>query len=517
MMKKISVVIPVYRAADTLRRCVESIVYGAEKDLEIILVEDCSDDSSWPLCQSLAAEYDNVICLQNEKNSGVSFTRNQGLAIAQGEYILFVDSDDWVSGNYAYELLQTAEAHPDAMALCGFRFYDRVEGYERDYLWNDCRNREETADQTRFFDLYEKVLLQQLWNKIFQRSVIEKAHIRFDETQSMGEDFQFVLDYMEAAGIQQCVVRDAAFYHYIRANSHSLMSKFAINEVRKSFARFERLRRLCADTEQSHRQYEQHVEKLKSNFVYHISRSNKLDKQEKLEKIEQVMEDGQARRHLQQQRTVFVKESVLAMAQKATRLPKRIRGRVQRDHMQRWLKKQRKMLHRKDVSIISQNCIGGVFSHDMGLQFLSPTVNLYFCAEDFVKFASDIARYLPQTPQMHWGETYPIGVIEDISIHFMHFDSCKEAKESWLKRCRRVDPEKIVILSTDRNGFTEEVFQKWTEIPYPKVLFTANPAFAQQPGSIYYPQYRSQGCVPDLIPKREFYKDDVLMTTVNQL
>ena len=98
-MPKISVIIPVYKAAGTLRRCVESIIFGEEQDLEVILIEDCSPDSSWDVCRQLAQEYSHVRCLQNDQNRGVSYTRNRGMDAATGQYILFVDSDDWVSGD----------------------------------------------------------------------------------------------------------------------------------------------------------------------------------------------------------------------------------------------------------------------------------------------------------------------------------------------------------------------------------------------------------------------------------
>ena len=96
MHGQISVIIPVYNAEKTLERCVESIIYGAIRDISVILVDDCSNDGSWECCQDLSNRYPNVYCYQNEKNKGVSYTRNHGLEVAKSEYILFVDSDDWV-------------------------------------------------------------------------------------------------------------------------------------------------------------------------------------------------------------------------------------------------------------------------------------------------------------------------------------------------------------------------------------------------------------------------------------
>ena len=109
MTCKVSVIIPVYNAEGTIRRCVESLVYGKERDIEVILVDDCSSDGSREVCQELDDEFQNVVIVRNKDNSGVSFTRNHGLEKAKGKYIAFVDSDDWVSGNYIKELYETAE------------------------------------------------------------------------------------------------------------------------------------------------------------------------------------------------------------------------------------------------------------------------------------------------------------------------------------------------------------------------------------------------------------------------
>ena len=91
MAYKASVIVPVYNAEKTLRRCVESIALGQERNIEIILIDDCSEDHSWELCLEIAQEFPNIIVAQNERNSGMSFTRNHGLTFAQGKYVLFVD------------------------------------------------------------------------------------------------------------------------------------------------------------------------------------------------------------------------------------------------------------------------------------------------------------------------------------------------------------------------------------------------------------------------------------------
>lgn len=520
MACKASVIVPIYNAEKTLRRCVESVVLGQERDIEVILVDDCSKDRSWELCQKLAQEFSNVTSVQNERNSGVSFTRNRGLELAQGNYVLFVDSDDWVSGRYVSRLVGTAAEHQTALTLCGFRFHEEVAGYQVDYLWDHSGESLILIQQDQFFGLQEKVLLQSPCNKAFLRSVVLERHICFDETQSMGEDFQFVLDYMEAACIQQCVIVNEPLYHYIRANSTSLMSKFGLVERENELERLAQLKRICGCGSSSiHEQYTRAVDTLKKNYVYHTMHSNTLSRAQKIQYIQDVLGNENAVRTYRQYRLLIRKERLAQFLNNIQKLPDRFYGRLQRVQLQRFILRQREQFAAAEqrISIISQNCIGGVLYHDLGLEFSSPTINLFFRGPDFVRFVLDLEKYFNLAPIITWGESYPIGHLNDVEIHFMHYDTCSEAKAAWNRRKTRVDWEHILVLCTDMEDFTDEVFENWKKISYPKILFTSNAAFAGEQDTVYYPQYQSMGHVPDLIPKREFYRSGKVMTTLNHL
>lgn len=514
MQYRASVIIPVYNAEKHLRRCVESIALGQERNLEIVLIEDCSQDASWKICQALRAEFPNIVAIRNEHNGGVSFTRNQGLACAQGEYILFVDSDDWVSARFAKKLLETACQYPDCLSICGLHFIDHVHGEQRDYLWDDGAPRIIEVAADGLFDLSDRFLLQQLWNKVFRRDLIEKYRIRFDENQSMGEDYQFVLDYLEASGCNRCAVLNEPLYYYIRWNTSSLMSTFGFVQNQQEYMRVEQLYRVSggADTARRNRM----LQSIRENYVYHIARNPNRSSQEKLDAIEAVIGDGQSRRHYIRQKMIQSKENALLGLVKMKALPARISGRQLRNRRDALAARMKTQLREQDFSVISQNCIGGVLYHDMGLQFLSPTVNLFFTAPDFVRFVLNLEHYLDIDPIMAWDETYPVGNIEDITIHFMHYGTCAEARQDWNRRKARIDKEKILVLCTDMEGFTQDVFAQWQKITYPKLLYTANAAFAAHPDTVFYPQYQSVGHVPDLIPKREFYRDGRLIALLNQ-
>lgn len=511
---KASVIVPVYHAETTLRRCVESIVLGQERDIEVILVEDCSKDRSWNVCQELAQEFSNVIAVQNERNSGVSFTRNRGLELAQGSYVLFVDSDDWVSDKYARGLLSLAEEHPSALPIAGLHFIDKVHGIMREYIW-DAKSGETTiVPNGLFFELSDRFLLQQLWNKAFRREIITECHIRFDETQSMGEDFQFVLDYLEAAQIQRCVVLNEPLYYYIRWNDTSLMSKFGLTQNLQEYRRIEQLYRLSGLDDP--KVLEQQIEGIKQNSVYHISRNAKLSRRERLDQIERIMGDGRSRQYYVRQRLFRAKENAARPLAFLKRVPVRLKHKLFRLIRAIKIWRTRSGVKPSNVTIISQNCVGGVIYHDLGMQFLSPTINLFFKEPDFVRFVLNLEHYMACELEMRWEEEYPVGRLEDIEIHFMHYETCREAKEKWECRKQRINWDSILVVATDRNGFDSAVFEAWKRIPYTKVLFTANSEFGKEIDSVYFPQYAGQSAVPELIANREIYQDGVLMHTINR-
>ena len=100
----------------------------------------------------------------------------------------------------------------------------------------------------------------------------------------------------------------------------------------------------------------------------------------------------------------------------------RLKGRLIRLKNRAIISRAKRKLQINDCTLISQNCIGGVLYHDLGLQFLSPTINAFIPEPDFVKFVLDLRHYMGQELVMQWGEEYPLGMLDDITIHFMHYE-----------------------------------------------------------------------------------------------
>lgn len=188
---KYSVIIPVYNAEQTLRRCLDSLVAQQFSDYELLLINDGSTDGSNIICREYADTYRQIRYFIKE-NGGVSSARNLGLAQARGEYILFADSDDYVAENY-YSLISDALAQgaPDLL-MFGYRNFGGMSSE-----WNTGTFFENTEVEiaTRASSAMQQYLFSSLWCKVFRRSIITENRLCFDKNLAIGEDQAFIFAY----------------------------------------------------------------------------------------------------------------------------------------------------------------------------------------------------------------------------------------------------------------------------------------------------------------------------------
>ena len=236
-MTTFSVIVPVHNGEKTLRRCVESL---APQVRQILLIENGSKDRSRVLCHALAEEFSNVTALDGEAGGGVSKARNLGLRAATEEYILFCDCDDYVEPDYAEQFRQALECAD--FAICGYVNHDEVANGRTDiYGFSET---ESIALLPRLEEIHSKCLLQQLWNKVFQREMIEKAGVCCDESISIGEDMRFVLDYLAAARPEKTLLMAKPLYHYMRDQPGSLMYRMGTEKMEEAIRNLETMYRL---------------------------------------------------------------------------------------------------------------------------------------------------------------------------------------------------------------------------------------------------------------------------------
>ena len=161
----------------------------------------------------------------------------------------------------------------------------------------------------------------------------------------------------------------------------------------------------------------------------------------------------------------------------------------------------RDRLRTNDVTIISANCNGGIVSHDLGLQFRSPTVNLFIPAEDFIKFCENLPYYLSidtmvecVDPAVTKGVSYPVAYLGDILLFLVHYSSVEEAQRIWNQRKQRINWNNIAVMATDRDGMTDKLKDRFERLPYRKVMFTHLPD-EKHPSCFYISGYEKDDCV----------------------
>ena len=164
----------------------------------------------------------------------------------------------------------------------------------------------------------------------------------------------------------------------------------------------------------------------------------------------------------------------------------------------RKLNKMRKQLKNKEFSIISANCCGAILTHDLGEQFRSPTVNLWFEAEDFLRFCEDLSSYLKSDPiYLFDKDGYPVVGLRDIKIYAMHYKNFEDFEQAWKRRAQRVNFDNLFIMMTDRDGFDESLLKRLAVLPYHKVVFSSK-KYEQYPFVCYVKKLRKDKQVGDM-------------------
>lgn len=154
-------------------------------------------------------------------------------------------------------------------------------------------------------------------------------------------------------------------------------------------------------------------------------------------------------------------------------------------------------LKNKNFSIIASNCNGTFILHDLGLKYNTPFINLWMKPNDFIKFLSNIRYYLSCEMQFieETGISYPIGVLDDVSIYFQHYPTPKEASEKWIERSQRINFDNLFIMFTDRDGCTYQNIKDFEALPYKnKVVFTHLP-YPEFKSACYIKGFEKEDCV----------------------
>lgn len=238
---KVSIIVPVFNVEKYLSRCMDSLMYQTLRDIEIILVDDGSPDSSPKMCDNFAI-IDSRIKVIHKKNGGLGFARNSGLEIATGEFVAFVDSDDYVDLNMYETLYNQAKKYNLDTLFCGFNNVDKKNNVHR----------VSEVDSLKIFDSQQKIenfLLDMIgtepnhpvdrkyqmsvWHAIYSRNSIVNNSIQFcSEKEFISEDIIFHIDYLQKVN-KIGIIPNPMYFYCENIDSTSLTKTFREDRFEK--------------------------------------------------------------------------------------------------------------------------------------------------------------------------------------------------------------------------------------------------------------------------------------------
>lgn len=243
-MLKYSVIIPVYNVENYLPRCIDSLLTQNYSDLEILLIDNGSKDQSGQICEDYADQFSNITAY-HIPNKGVSSARNFGLAKAKGEFICFVDADDYLVGNLFSDVENQLDSELDLLV---FSYYNSIE-----------KNLSEIArsanilpikgkkDKSEFIALFQELFLTDMmytvWNKIYRREFLEKHQIVF-ENYELGEDVRFNRTVYEC--VNKIAFSQTCYYVYISGRASSAMGQYNSNRMKYQLEELEKVDQLMS-------------------------------------------------------------------------------------------------------------------------------------------------------------------------------------------------------------------------------------------------------------------------------
>lgn len=220
-MYLVSIIIPVYNAEKYLKRCLDSVVNQTYPNLEIIIIDDGSTDCSGEICDDYERKDSRIHAFHN-KNFGVSHARNKGLNVCTGDFIAFIDSDDFVSDDYIESLIKPLQQDNYDLVMCNYSdFYPKGNSKIREKS-HFLSQKELNKLTGNFYEDYH-IFKQLLWFpcfKIYKKSIVNDNYIRFPEDMTDGEDQVFNFCYYEH--VRRYYYVNYPLYVYCHCNELSL-------------------------------------------------------------------------------------------------------------------------------------------------------------------------------------------------------------------------------------------------------------------------------------------------------
>lgn len=510
-MEKISIIIPVYNVEKYLEKCVNSILNQTYKNLEIILIDDGSTDNSGKIANDLSKK-DNRIKVIHKENGGASTARNEGLKVITGDFVSFIDSDDIIPPDFYQYLYELIKKYDSDIAQCKFLRIASESIDNTDKILNEANSKieisEEVIDGREATNIYygveEEPYIQEVvvMNKLYKRKVLD------DVTFIVGKVHED--EFTTHKILFKCnkiVVSNKYLYGYIQSDNSVMRKAIKLSRIKNcleasldsiEFYKKNNIDNIiykicmrylsnCVELSGKVRKEESPDKEEKLKFLtdsfrkFYEENIELIEKNVKDDELEVVLLNLIKRVYSSNDIATFANELSLLIHEKvknedATTENLRLREIVNSEN--------RAKLKNTNFSVISSNCNGGFILHDLGQRFNSPTVNLYLFPKDFIKLVKNLKYYMSLKLSFvkEDGKNYPIGVLDDIRVYFMHYKSEEEAENKWEERKKRINYDNIFIMMTDKDGCTYEDLKEFDSLEYKnKVVFT----------HLDYPEFKS--------------------------
>lgn len=236
-MDKVSIVVPIYNAASKLNKCLKSLIKQTYPNLEIILVNDGSADQSQQICESFAKKDSRIIVI-NKKNEGSIATRQRGIELATGQYVMFVDADDWVHPKIVERLVHSLTEHQDVAVCNSYRVLsDRAILKQKNNSHYFTSYQQVTGDEIRikiveaFF--HGHPFPATLYAKLFKRKLLQSSGNYVKRLKFLGDDLYLNLEVLLKA--QSIVIIDEPLYYYRAGGNTSRYMPYHFHDITEGY------------------------------------------------------------------------------------------------------------------------------------------------------------------------------------------------------------------------------------------------------------------------------------------
>ena len=442
---RVSILLPAYNAERYLREAIDSMLSQTYQNFELLIIDDGSKDRTAEIVRSYTDE--RIRFIQNECNIGLANTLNKGMRLARGEYLARMDADDISLPTRLQTQVEYLDSHPDVI-LCSvaLRLFGAT---DRDAILPDD---------------FERIKINLLFSSaighassMWRNQVFLDNNLYFLQDEFPAEDYGL---WTRAVFVGKMVNMPDILYMY-RIYPEQVTNNQARSIEHCNIVRERYIKRIVPKLDRGTIQNFTHNHKIINIFkyiklIFALSSSKKFNNRMLFKTMIKYLFNN------------YILNYKAKLRRLINRLINRLKNVV-------WMIRLRYNLHNRSFTIISNDCWAGKVYEDANMQYLTPTIGLFFLPEDYLRFCNNLKHYIEADLEIIdiSEDGYPIGKIDDVTIYFQHYKSADDCIEKWNRRKQRINWDNLYLKFSDRNYATQEQLEQFDKLPQSKVIFTA--------------------------------------------